>query len=869
MEINFNALSPMMKQYFEIKEQYSDCLLFFRLGDFYEMFFDDAKTASAALDITLTGRDCGQQERAPMCGVPFHSADQYVDRLIEQGFKVAICEQMEDPAVAKGIVKREVVRVITAGTVTSEHLLEDKKNNYLCSIYIDKNGCGMTFADITTGELAATEFSGTDLSTEIMNELSRNLPSEILMNENPLQAELTKIIKERLNVNVQLKNDMFDTQQIANQKILEQFGENPVTSSSHLTISIAVVLEYLLQTQKRSLPHIREVKIYYTNQFMNIDFSTRRNLELTETMRERRKRGSLLWVLDKTMTAMGGRCLRSWIDKPLLSCGQIKHRQSGVEKFVKDPVLRGEIREILSPIQDLERLVSKIVTGAALPRDMIALSRSINGIGDIKHALLSLQCEMLCEIGERLDPLEDVAGLIYRAIVEEPPFSVREGGIIRDGFDEDVDKFRKAMNEGTSWLAGLEAQEREKTGIKNLKIGYNRVFGYYIEVSKSNMNNVPDRYVRKQTLANCERYITGELKEIENTVIGAQERNNQLEYDLFCQLRERIAKENERILNTAHLIAQTDVLSSLAEVAAQNGYVLPTVLTNDVISINDGRHPVIEQMRNEVLFVPNDTYLSNKERLSIITGPNMAGKSTYMRQVALIVLMAQIGSFVPAASAQIGIVDKIFTRVGASDDLASGQSTFMVEMTEVANILKNATPKSLLILDEIGRGTSTYDGLSIAWAVIEYIANKKKLGAKTLFATHYHELTELEGKVDGVKNYCIAVKKRGEEIIFLRKIILGGADDSYGIEVAKLAGVNGEVIKRAKEIVSSLEQSDINQGRVVPMKQYIEPADEMLPLFEINYKEIIDEIKVTDITTITPIEALNMLYELKKKAEKL
>ncbi len=864
-------LSPMMRQYFEIKEKYKDTILLFRLGDFYEMFFDDAIIASKELELTLTGRDCGQEERAPMCGVPHHAAQQYIDRLIEKGHKVAICEQVEDVSASKGIVKRDVTRVVTPGTVTNSGMLDDKNNNFLCSVFFNNNTVGMAFVDITTGDLFATEIDGNISS--VMSELSRYNPTEIIANGGLFSdVKLISKIKERFNCSIENVNDAFFTLDFAQDKLFGQFNkeisELPVAGKEGCAIAVGVLLEYLSQTQMCRLPHISEILFYNDGQFMDIDFSTKRNLEIIATMRENKRRGSLLWVLDDTQTSMGARMLKGWLEKPLISPAQIQKRLTAVDELVKNPILRGELRAELGTVQDIERLLSRIVTGSANCRDISALGNSFKPIPIMYENISKATSTMLCEVTNNIDLLDDICSLIQRAIIDNPPFSVREGGIIREGFDEQVDIFRNAMTEGKQWIASMEQKEREITGIKNLKISYNKVFGYFIEVSKSNIPNVPDNYTRKQTLANCERYITGELKEIENKILGAEERICQLEYSIFCDVREKVAGANIRIQKTAKALATIDTLCSFAEVAAKNNYCMPEIDISDRINIKDGRHPVVEKMLKSQMFVPNDTVLNNSDSLAIITGPNMAGKSTYMRQVALIVLMAQVGSFVPANSAEIGVVDKIFTRVGASDDLASGQSTFMVEMNEVANILDNATASSLLILDEIGRGTSTYDGLSIAWAVVEYIADTKKLGARTLFATHYHELTELEEKISGVKNYCIAVKKRGDDITFLRKIIRGGADDSYGIEVAKLAGVKNEVINRAKEIVKTLEFNDINRTDIVKMKEKREEPDQ-IGLMSFSGSEIVDELKKIDVTTLTPIEALNKLYEMKLKAEGL
>jgi len=873
-------LTPMMQQYLEIKEKYKDCILFFRLGDFYEMFFDDAELASRELEITLTGRDCGQEERAPMCGVPFHSADSYIAKLVNRGYKVAICEQVEDPSQAKGIVRRDVIRVVTPGTVTDDNILEEKKNNFLACVYKDNGGLGVSFVDVTTGELYATQFSGSEMEGRLINELARYSPSEILFNSEAFNNfPFVNTIRERFNCFTESFYDWSFDLETASKKIMQHFkiltlAATGLGDNEYAIRAVGALLEYLDQTQKVNLSNIGSIDYYSTAQFMDIDISTRRNLELTETMREKSRKGSLLWVLDKTQTAMGGRLLRKWLEQPLINCAHINRRLMAVNELVENMMHRQELTDCLKNIYDIERLMSKVVYGSANCRDLIALKKSVEFLPHIKDCLGKFHTSLLQEQYSQLDILKDIYQLIDISIVEDPPFSVREGGIIKDGYNQDVDYLRKAMIEGKDWIARLENEEREKTGIKNLKVGFNKVFGYFIEVTKSNISNVPDRYIRKQTLANCERYITPELKKIEETVLGAEEKIVQLEYQIFVEIREKIAAQIERIQKSAKVISTVDVLCSLADVAQKNNYCMPEVDMSDRIVIKEGRHPVVEKMLSNNLFVPNDTYLDNNEnRLSIITGPNMAGKSTYMRQVALIVLMAQIGSFVPAQSAKIGVVDKIFTRVGASDDLASGQSTFMVEMSEVANILNNATRKSLLILDEIGRGTSTFDGLSIAWAVIEYISDPKKIGAKTLFATHYHELTGLEDKLQGIKNYCIAVKKRGDDITFLRKIIPGGADDSYGIEVAKLAGVPDQVIQRAKQILKTLEDSDINRSEFVKVKQRMEKKENkenkeeaaQIGLFQLNNMDIIEELKKLDVMTMTPIEALNKLYELKQK----
>ncbi len=875
------GLTPMMQQYGEIKEQYKDCILFFRLGDFYEMFFEDAQLASRELEITLTGRDCGQEERAPMCGVPFHSADAYIAKLINKGYKVAICEQVEDPKEAKGIVRRDVVRVVTPGTVTDAAVLDEKKNNFLACVYKESGGVGLSVVDVTTGEMHATQFDEGDLESKLLNELARYSPSEIIGNETFVDdKEIAAQLKNRYHCSVEYFYNWSFEPETAAQKITRQLkvltlSGTGLSDRTYAIQSVGALLEYLEQTQKIGLSHISSVNYYASSQFMDIDIATRRNLELTETMRDKERKGSLLWVLDKTRTAMGGRTLRKWIEQPLIHCAHINKRLFAVNELVNHTMRRHELGDALKNIYDMERLLSKVIYGSANCRDLIALKKSIGFLPIIKEQLQQCDTGLLKEQYNDLDILEDIKQLIEMSILDDPPFSVREGGLIKDEYHEEVDRLRRATVEGKQWLAQLENEEREKTGIKKLKIGFNKVFGYFLEVTKANMESVPDRYIRKQTLANSERYITPELKEIEDTVLGAEEKIVQLEYHIFCEVREKVAAQIDRIQKSAKAVSNVDVLCALAEVAQKNNYCMPEVNLSDKIVVEDGRHPVVELMLGDLMFVPNETLLDCGEtRLSIITGPNMAGKSTYMRQVALIVLMAQLGSFVPAASAKIGIVDKIFTRVGASDDLASGQSTFMVEMSEVANILNNATGKSLLILDEIGRGTSTYDGLSIAWAVIEYVANTKKIGAKTLFATHYHELTELEDKLPGVKNYCIAVKKRGDDITFLRKIIRGGADESYGIEVAKLAGIPQEVIKRAKQILKTLEDADINKSALVEIKQKktVKKTDHIpenqMGMFGLENSEIIDILKKIDVTTMTPIEAMNKLYELQIKAKK-
>ncbi|MGN0370582.1 MAG: DNA mismatch repair protein MutS [Butyrivibrio sp.] len=874
--------SPMMQKYLETKEAYKDCILFYRLGDFYEMFFDDAITVSKELELTLTGKDCGQEERAPMCGVPFHSADIYINRLVEKGHKVAICEQVEDPKLAKGLVKREVIKVVTPGTNFNPTALDESRNNYLMCIGYMGNSIGLASTDITTGEFLVTEIR---TERELIDEINKFSPSEIICNEAfSISGIDISDISTRLNISVSsLESWYFDDK--GAEKILKEHFKVSALEGLGLKdyptgiIAAGALMNYLYETQKNSLPHLTGITPYITGKFMIIDSFTRRNLELVETMREKQKRGSLLWVLDKTKTAMGARLLRNMIEQPLLIIDDIKKRQQAVGEFIDNFITREELREYLNPVYDLERLIGRISTKTAGPRELVAFKGSLRMLPHIKNLLVSMQTPLIREIYEELDPLEDIFELIENSIVEEPPLQIKEGGLIKDGYNEEVDRLRKAKTEGKNWLAELEAAEKERTGIKNLRIKYNKVFGYYLEVTNSFKELVPDDYIRKQTLTNAERYTTPKLKELEDVILGAEDKLFSLEYDLFAEIRDLISKEVVRIQASAKAIAKADVFSSLAVAAEQNNYVCPSINNKGIIKIRDGRHPVVEKMIPNNMFVENDTYLDNeKNRISIITGPNMAGKSTYMRQVALIVLMAQIGSYVPAKEADIGISDRIFTRVGASDDLASGQSTFMVEMTEVANILRNATSDSLLILDEIGRGTSTYDGLSIAWAVVEHISNPKLLGAKTLFATHYHELTELEGTIDSVNNYCIAVKEQGDDIVFLRKIVKGGADKSYGIQVAKLAGVPDSVIARAKEIVAELADNDISmkakeiarlgipkESLKIPEKVGKEQYVQMSLFDAVNNDDIIDEIKDMELSKMTPIEALNALYGIQDK----
>ncbi len=879
-------LTPMMQKYLETKEQYPGCILFYRLGDFYEMFFEDAKTASKELEITLTSKNCGMEERAPMCGVPYHAVEGYLNKLVAKGYKVAICEQVEDPKLAKGLVRREVVRVVTPGTNLNTQALDESRNNFIMCIVYMEDRYGVSTADVSTGEYYVTEL---DSERKLLDEIFRFSPAEIVSNEAFCMSgvELEEL-KNRLHIAAYSLDSWYFSDETAQNVLKEHFKVSSLeglglTDYNCGAIAAGALLKYLYETQKTSLEHLSHLQLYTTGKYMIIDSFTRRNLELVETLREKQKRGSLLWVLDKTRTAMGARLLRSYVEQPLIEKRAIEMRQDAVEELREQAVNREELREYLNSIYDLERLVSRVTYQTANPRDMIAFKSSMAMLPPIRQLLEEFKSQQLQEIMEELDTLEDLYQLIAEAILEEPPITVHDGGILKDGYHEEVDKLRSAKTEGKTWLMELETKEREKTGIKNLRIRYNKVFGYYLEVTNSFKDQVPDTYIRKQTLANAERYITPELKELEDIILGAEDRLVALEYELYRKLRERIAGEILRIQKTARAVARLDVFASLALVAERNNYCRPKINEKGVIDIKNGRHPVVEQMISNDMFIANDTYLDNQDqRISIITGPNMAGKSTYMRQSALIVLMAQIGSFVPAAEANIGIVDRIFTRVGASDDLASGQSTFMVEMTEVANILRNATPKSLLILDEIGRGTSTFDGLSIAWAVVEYISNPKMLGAKTLFATHYHELTELEGKLSNVNNYCIAVKEKGDDIVFLRKIVPGGADRSYGIQVAKLAGVPELVIDRAKVIAQELSQQDISEavshiavelsgsGAQKPPKKKKEKLDEVdisqISLFDtVKDDDIIAELRELDLGNLTPIDALNKLFQIQNK----
>ena len=889
--------SPMMQHYLKTKEEYSDCILFYRLGDFYEMFFDDAITVSRELEITLTGKDCGQAERAPMAGIPFHAAENYIARLISKGYKVAICEQMEDPKLAKGMVKREVVRVVTPGTVIESNLLEEKKNNYIMSIYKTGIYYGLGICDVSTGDFYATQICENNNFSKLLDEISRYSPSEIIVNKMMFEtkSEISKI-KDRFKVYVSLeKEENFSDENelllsmynvISSSKIkniqLKEVKEpkeeknadfqiktkqqiQEIDNKNLIVPAINALITYLTETQKTNLDHINTIKIYSITQYMSLDINARRNLELTEKMRDKSKKGTLLWVLDKTCTSMGGRLLRRWINDPLIDVNEINKRLDSVNELKNSVVLKGDIIDSLKKVYDIERLAGKISYGNANGRDLISLKNSVKQLPEIKQILSKTESGLLHELYEELDVLQDIYELIEKSIVEEPPISVKEGGIIKLGYDPEIDVLKKATTEGKTWIVQLEAREREKTGIKGLKVGFNKVFGYFIEVTKSNLSMVPETYIRKQTLTNAERYVTEELKNLENQILGAEEKVVNLEYNAFVHVRDEIESQVQRLQKTSNIVATLDVLTSFAIVAEDMNYVKPVVDNDGIIDIKDGRHPVIEKISQSGEFVPNDTYLDkNDNRLAIITGPNMAGKSTYMRQVALITLMAQIGSYVPASSARIGVVDKIFTRVGASDDLSMGQSTFMVEMMEVATILKEATSNSLVILDEIGRGTSTYDGLSIAWAVAEHIADKSLCGAKTLFATHYHELTELEEKIDGVKNYSIAVKEKGEDIIFLRKIVNGGTDESYGVHVARLAGVPQNVTKKANEILRSLERRNILNNKAIE-KESKKVVSGQVDMFNFKLAEVASEFDKIDVNQLTPIDALNTIVKMKEK----
>lgn len=881
-EVDLTKVSPMMQHYIETKKEYGDCILFYRLGDFYEMFFEDAVLVSKTLELTLTGKACGLEERAPMCGIPFHAADGYINRLVSEGFKVAICEQVEDPKLAKGIVKREVIRVVTPGTNVSPESLDESTNSYIMSIVHLQNKIGISFADISTGDFFVTEVED---NKKLLDEINKIMPKEIICNDAFLVSSVdTEDIKNRLKICINALGPWYFEEDNCKNILLKHFRCLDITALgiedfASGIIASGALLTYLYETQKVSLSQLTHISPYICSKYMLLDSSTRRNLELTYTLREKQKRGTLLWVLDKTKTAMGARTLRGYIEQPLIDQEEIIKRQDFVKELLNNSVDRDEVREYLSAIYDLERLLTKVSYKSANPRDLVALKNSLKMLPHIKNIISNFECQLVKELNENLDPLEDIADLIDQAIIEDPPLSSKEGGFIREGYDENIDKLKVAKTDGKNWLLELETTERERTGIKGLKVKYNKVFGYYFEVTNSYKDLVPEDYIRKQTLTGAERFTTPKLKELEDMILNAQDKLFALEYDAFCAVRDHIEASLVRIQKSAKSIAAIDAFASLAVVAERNRFVCPHINTKGVIDIKGGRHPVVEKMLSNGMFIDNDTYLDNKkDSINVITGPNMAGKSTYMRQVALIVLMAQIGSYVPATKANIGIVDRIFTRVGASDDLASGQSTFMLEMNEVANILRNATSNSLLILDEIGRGTSTFDGLSIAWAVIEHIANKKILGAKTLFATHYHELTELEGKMDNVHNYCIAVKEKGDDIVFLRKIIKGGADRSYGIQVAKLAGVPDMVIDRAKEIAMTLSDNDVTEKlqsinidsndkskKHTPVTIEEVELDQMSLFDTVTDQDVINELLDADVSNMTPMDALNTLYKLQNK----
>ncbi len=860
-------MTPMMEQYFEIKNQYKDHIVFYRLGDFYEMFFDDAIVASRELELTLTGRDCGEAERAPMCGVPFHSSESYIGTLVAKGYKVAICEQTEDPAQAKGLVRREVIRVVTPGTLIESNLLPEKQNNFLCSVYMNDFECGVAFADVSTAQVYATFFCGDEISSKLRNELGTYAPSEVLINlgEKKL-GEIADFVRSGLGA---MLNDNRQTQfqyEEALARVSAQFGQSikeDYLENKPLVSALGALLSYIEETQKKDISYIKDLNIYIEGQYLEMDINTRRNLELTQTMRTKEKKGSLLGVLDRTVTAAGARLLCHWVEHPLLNVAAIVRRQNAIEELAGNYILREEIRELLSNVLDIERLVTRIVYGTANARDLRAVANTISILPELKSMLSSLKSDELCALNAELETLEDIFVKIDTAICQNPPVSIREGGMIAEGFNSDVDYLRSVMTDGKSWISRVAEEEKERTGIKTLKIGYNKVFGYYIEVSKSFINMVPQDYIRKQTLANGERYITDELKDMEATILGAADKVHALEYDIFCEIRGYVADNSTRLQKVASILAKLDSYQSLATVAVKNKYVRPEVDKSDVVYIKDGRHPVVEHFVKDSYFVPNDANLdTTKNRLMLITGPNMAGKSTYMRQVAIIVLMSQMGSFVPANDARIGVVDKLFTRVGASDDLASGQSTFMLEMNEVAYILRNATKQSLIIYDEVGRGTSTFDGMSIARAIVEY-TNSRKIGAKTLFATHYHELTVMEDEMDGIVNYNIAAKKRGDNITFLRKIVRGSTDDSYGIEVAKLAGIPNEVIRRAKEVLASVEKT----AKAISTSDAVveEKDDSLISMDDFVEDQVIQELKAVDLNTLSPYEAMSFLFDLKKR----
>ena len=873
MIVDKEKCSPMMQKYLETKEQYNDCILFYRLGDFYEMFFDDAILVSRELEITLTGKDCGLEERAPMAGIPYHAAENYIARLVSKGYKVAICEQLEDPKTTKGIVKRGVIKIVTPGTVVESNMLEERKNNYIMSICKAGLYFGIAVSDISTGEFYSTEIKETNNFSLLMDEISRYSPAEIVANKmmNESEAEILKIKTRFPEVYITSCDESYFSEDVSktvqNFRLVDSKG-NDIEKADDKLLSIASInalKEYITSTQMTDLSHINKVVIYSVSKYMSLDINARRNLEITEKLRDRSKKGTLLWVLDKTSTSMGGRLLRRWLNDPLIDETEINKRLGAVEELKNDIMLRGEVIENLKKVYDIERLAGKMAYGNGTPRDMITLKNSLSRLPDIRQVLQNVNSEYLKEIYQNIDELKDIHELIEKSIVDDPPMTTKDGGYIKLGYDENIDTLKHATTDGKSWLMKLEADEKEKTGIKSLKIGFNKVFGYYIEVTNLYKDMVPDTYIRKQTLTNGERYITEELKNMENQILGAEEKVIKLELEAFRQIREEIAQNVKRMQRTAEAISSLDVLTSFAQVAEEMNYCKPTINKDGILNIKEGRHPVIEKMLSSGEFVSNDTYLdTDQNRLAIITGPNMAGKSTYMRQVALITLMAQVGSFVPATAATIGVVDKIFTRVGASDDLSMGQSTFMVEMMEVASILKEATKNSLVILDEIGRGTSTYDGLSIAWAVAEYIADKEKCGAKTLFATHYHEMTTLEKEGNGIKNYSIAVKEKGEDIIFLRKIVEGGTDESYGVHVAKLAGVPKDVTKRANEILKSLERKSVLKDKK-PEKEDKKKVEGQFDMFNYKLAEVAHELDMVNLNELTPIDALNTLVRIKEK----
>ena len=865
------TVTPMMQNYLDTKAKYKDCILFYRLGDFYEMFFDDAITVSKELELTLTGKDCGLEERAPMCGIPHHAINTYIPKLIEKGYKVAICEQLEDPRYAKGIVKRDVVKIVTPGTITDLTMLDEKKNNYIACIYMERKECAISFCDISTGEFFISSVKGVDVNTKILNEISRIAPSEIILSDSTKEnAIFLKQFNKIFNIYVSTYNNE------SNNEFLNKIVINKNIELSKLeNVAATLLLNYIEETQKGSIEQINNIEKYEIEKYMQLDTTTRKNLEILEANREKTKKGSLLWVLDETVTAMGGRALRHWLESPLLNIEEIKKRQNAVDVLYKSNIYRDELREILKSVYDIERLISKVVGGSVNARELTSLKNSLMRLPQLKKLLEKISSDTkdkyFIEFFETIDTLEDVYTLIDKAIVEDAGVTIKEGGIIKDGFSKQVDEYRMASSKGQEWLMELEAKEKERTGIKGkwLRIGYNRVFGYYIEVTNAYKNQVPEnRYIRKQTLAGAERYVTEELKEIEEKILGAKEKLVDVEYELFCKIREEVAQQVIRIQKTASIISILDVLSSFVTVAVNNKYVKPEITQDGVIDIKNGRHAVVEKALKNEQFIPNDSYLNNDaDRFLIITGPNMAGKSTYMRQVALITYMAQLGCFVPADSAKISIVDRIFTRIGASDDLAMGQSTFMVEMQELSNILENATKNSLVILDEIGRGTSTYDGLAIAWATVEYIADKEKVGAKTLFATHYHELIELESKIEGVKNYSVEVKEKGDDVIFLRKITPGGADESYGIYVAKLAGIKRSVISRAKEILKYLENVDLAKKTIDEKRKKITTEEVQVDMFNYKMAEVTSMLEKINLDELTPKDALEVLYKLKEKLD--